>query len=64
MKVITANVNGIRSAYKKGFFDWMLEQNAELVCLQETRAQVDQLHEEILQPQGYYAYFNAAEKKG
>ena len=64
MKIITLNVNGIRSAYRKNFFDWMLEQRADVVCLQETKAQIDQLPEQILSPLGYHAYFNDAEKKG
>lgn len=64
MKVITLNANGIRSAHRKSFFEWMLKQKAEVVCIQETKAQVDQLQEEILSPAGYYAYFNDAEKKG
>jgi len=64
MKIITLNVNGIRSAYRKKFFDWMLEQRADVICLQETKAQVEQLPEDILSPTGYHAYFNDAEKKG
>ncbi len=64
MKIITLNANGIRSATKKGFFDWMLKQKADVVCLQEIKAQTDQLDEEILQPAGYTGFFNSAEKKG
>ena len=64
MKIITLNANGIRSAGKKGFFDWMLKQNADVVCLQEIKAQTDQLDEQILQPAGYCGFFNSAEKKG
>lgn len=64
MRVITANVNGIRAAHRKGFFEWMPKQKADVICIQETKAQVDQLVEEILKPKGYYAYFNDAVKKG
>jgi len=64
MKVITLNLNGIRSAHRKGFFEWMHEQDADVICLQETRAQVHQLSEDILEPAGYHAYFNDAQKKG
>ena len=64
MKIITLNINGIRSAYKKGFFRWMLAQDAEVVCLQETKAQVHQLSAAMLSPQGYLGYFNDAEKRG
>lgn len=64
MKIITANVNGIRSAAGKGFFDWMLKQDADVVCLQETKAQSHQLSPEVLRPPGYYGYFHDAQKKG
>ncbi|MEX2656197.1 MAG: exodeoxyribonuclease III [Balneolales bacterium] len=64
MKIITVNVNGIRSAYQKGFFKWLLQQQADVVCLQETKAQIHQLVEDILSPPGYFSYFNDAEKKG
>jgi len=64
MRIITANLNGIRAAAKKGFFDWMLKQNADVICLQELKAQVDQLTREMLAPKGYHGYFHDAEKKG
>ena len=43
MKIITLNANGIRSARNKGFFDWMLQQDADVVCIQEIKAQTEQL---------------------
>lgn len=64
MKIITANVNGIRSAAKKGFFEWMLKQNADVICIQETKAQIDQLTDPVFAPKGYHAYFVEAVKKG
>lgn len=64
MKIITLNVNGIRSGQRKGFYAWMLQQKADVICLQETKAQMGQLDTEALAPAGYYAYFNSAEKKG
>ena len=64
MRIISANLNGIRSAADKGFFDWMLRQEADVVCLQETKAQEHQLNKEVFYPQGYHAYFFDAEKKG
>ena len=64
MKIITLNANGIRAASRKGFIEWMLAQDAEVVCLQEIKAQTDQLVAEILKPEGYFGYFNSAEKKG
>lgn len=64
MKIITLNANGIRSAASKGFFEWMLKQRPDVVCLQETKAQEHQLASEVQKPQGYYSYFHDAEKKG
>lgn len=64
MKVITVNTNGIRAAARKGFFDWLLNQQADVVCIQETKAQVDQLSDAVFHPQGYHCYYFDAEKKG
>ena len=63
-RIITLNLNGIRSAAKKGFFDWMLKQKADVVCVQEVRAQHLDLQQQVFQPQGYHGYFHCAEKKG
>jgi len=60
MRVITCNVNGIRSAYKKGFFEWALMQEADFICLQETKAQNDQ----IVQLAGYHLFQHDAVKPG
>jgi exodeoxyribonuclease-3 len=64
MRVITINVNGIRSAANKGFFTWLEQQNADVVCLQEVRAQESQLTDKIFSPEGYFKYFCYADKKG
>jgi exodeoxyribonuclease III len=64
MKIITLNVNGIRSASSKGFFEWMARQDADAICLQETRAESAKLVAEITAPNGYQAYFNDGERKG
>lgn len=64
MKIITFNANGIRSAARKGFYSWMLKQAADMVCIQETKAQVSQLDTTILSPAGYLGFFNDAVKKG
>ena len=64
MKIISANVNGIRSAEKKGFFDWLKQVKADVVCIQETKAQEDQLHPEDFYPPGYHCYYYDAQKKG
>ena len=64
MRIITANVNGIRAAARKGFFDWLHTQKADVVCIQETKAQVHKLEDDIFRPQGYHCYYHDAEKKG
>lgn len=64
LRVITANLNGIRSAASKGFFAWLAQQNADVVCLQETKAQMEHLAGEQFRPAGYHCYFHDAEKKG
>ena len=64
MRIITANLNGIRAAAKKGFFNWLLSQNADVICLQEIKAKPEQLTDTIFYPEGYHHYFNAAEKPG
>lgn len=64
MRIITANTNGIRAAARKGFFEWMPKQNADVVCIQETKAQVEQLSDPVFHPEGYYCYYFDAQKKG
>lgn len=65
MKVISLNANGIRSAARKGFFEWLEQQQADVVCIQETKAQLSQLVEEkTFFPAGYYCEYVDAEKKG
>ena len=52
MRIISVNLNGIRSASRKGFYQWLEKQDADVVCLQELKAQVPQLEDEIFYPQG------------
>ena len=63
MRIITANLNGIRSAGQKGFFDWMTRQRADVVCLQETKCHREQLDRSHF-PRGWHAQFNCAEARG
>jgi exodeoxyribonuclease-3 len=63
-KIITCNTNGIRAAARKGFFGWLRDQQADVVCIQETKAQVHQLEDPVFTPDGYHCYYNDAEKKG
>ncbi|WP_334108287.1 exodeoxyribonuclease III [Methylobacillus sp.] len=64
MRIISVNLNGIRSAASKGFYPWMQKQGADIVCLQELKAQEADMTPEMLQPEGYYGYFHYADKKG
>lgn len=64
MRVITLNLNGIRSAAKKGFFEWFLRENADVICLQELRAQEKDVQQWLLDSHGYHSCFHFAEKKG
>lgn len=64
MKIMTFNANGLRSATTKGFFDWMVSQRADVLCVQETKAQEHQLPLEVQRLKGYYCYFHDAVKKG
>lgn len=64
MRIISINVNGIRSAATKGLFQWLSKQRADVVCLQETKAQEHQLDKSLHYPRGYYTYFHDALKKG
>jgi exodeoxyribonuclease III len=61
---MTLNANGIRSAARKGFFDWLKHQETDVVCIQETKAQEHQLTDATFWPQGYYTYYHDAEKRG
>ena len=62
--IISWNVNGIRAVEKKSFIPWLLDTNADVVCIQETKANPSQLSEELLSPAGYKAYFSSAKKAG
>ncbi len=64
LRIISANLNGIRSAAKKGFLPWAIAQKADFICMQELKAQRDDLKEDILNPTGLKGYFHHAEKKG
>ena len=63
-RIISANLNGIRSATQKGFFDWLAGQHADVVCVQELKAQHDDLTERMRAPDGLQGWFHPAEKKG
>ena len=64
MRIVTLNLNGIRSAVRKGFLRWLARQRADFVCVQELKAQAGDMTAEMLNPKGYFGYFHYAEKKG
>ncbi len=61
MKIVSWNVNGLRAVLKKGFLDFVKEIDADIICLQETKAQPHQIDLEL---EGYYQYYHSAERKG
>ncbi len=64
MRIMTLNCNGIRAAARKGFFDWLSSSDVDVVCLQETKAQKEQLSDEMFTPAGFHCYYFDALKKG
>lgn len=65
MKIISYNVNGIRAALRKGLIDWLSTVDADVVCFQETKAQPEQIDDELFKAIGYeHCYWFSAEKKG
>jgi exodeoxyribonuclease-3 len=64
IRIMSWNVNGVRAAYKKGLLDWLSSESPEILCLQETKAQPDQLPGKLRDPQGYFPFWHSAERKG
>ena len=64
LRIITLNLNGLRSAVNKGLLDWLATQKADVVCLQEVKAQLRDLAPTTLNPHPYSGHFSCAEKKG
>ena len=64
MRIISANVNGIRSAYKKGFYEYLAASGADIVCVQELKAQETDLDDSMRAPHGMYGVWHCAEKRG
>ncbi len=64
MKVITLNVNGIRAAERKGLFEWLSKEQADIICLQEVRADKEVVQQDKFQLEGYHSYYSLAERKG
>lgn len=64
MKIISYNVNGIRSAIAKGLFDWLKDEQPDVFCIQESKALPEQIDVLTLQEMGYHSYIHSAQKKG
>ena len=64
LRVITLNLNGIRSAHGKVFYSWLARQRADIVCVQELKAHAANMNSQMLAPAGFRGYFHYAEKKG
>jgi len=61
--IMTINMNGIRAATRKGFWDWFAPQDIDVLCIQELKAKQAQIPEEA-KPEGYHRYYHIAEKPG
>jgi exodeoxyribonuclease III len=64
MKIISWNINGIRAIEKKGFLNWLNLESPDILAVQEIKAKTDQLSQALTQPDGYFAYFNPAQRPG
>ena len=64
MKLLSYNVNGIRAALKKGFASWLEATQADVICIQETKALESQVDTTVLEALGYHHYWFSAQKKG
>lgn len=64
MKIITYNINGIRAAFQKDFLNWVKSTKADILCLQEVKANTDQVDLSALEDLGYHIYWHAAQRKG
>jgi len=64
MKILSWNVNGIRSIADKGFLEWFKKESPDILCLQETKAAPDQLNKSLSSPKGYHVYWNNPQRKG
>lgn len=64
VRIITLNVNGIRAAARKGLFEWLYKQRADIICMQETKAQLNQLDEDVYCLKGYHCFYHDAKKSG
>ena len=64
MKIISYNLNGIRAAVTKGLYNWLKQEQPDILCIQETKAQPEQIDEVEFKRLGYKCYWHSAQKKG
>lgn len=64
MKIFSYNVNGIRAAMQKGFISWLKESDPDVICIQEIKAEKDQVDVAAIESLGYHTYWFSAQKKG
>ena len=64
MRLFSWNVNGVRAIEKKGFLDWVDSTSPDILCIQETKANFDQLPESLQNIHGYHGYWHSGERKG
>ena len=64
MRIVTLNANGVRSASTKGVFKWLAKQEADVVCLQETKSQEHQLEHACFRPLGHHCFYFDAKRPG
>lgn len=64
MKIVTWNVNGVRAVAQKGLYDFIEKESPDILCLQETKCHPDQLDEAFVLPEGWHAYWSAAQRPG
>ena len=64
INILCWNVNGIRAVGGKGFLEWLYRERPDILCLQETKAQPEQLSKDLLEPKDYYTYWNYPARKG
>ena len=64
MKIFSWNVNGVRAIEKKGFLDWIDNEDPDIICIQETKAKVEQLGSSLIEDHGYHTYWHSAERPG
>ncbi|MGC8604304.1 MAG: exodeoxyribonuclease III [Desulfomonilaceae bacterium] len=64
IRILSWNVNGVRAILKKGFLEWLDQEQPDILCIQETKASPDQLPDKLKAPVGYTSYWNSAMRKG